>query len=272
MTYAISPASFDPLPTRPFLLGNLLARAVARTLHWTPLLTKNPGFTWPFVLHHNKEYRDWANLWSWVSGVRVPSLTPWVIDRTAGVVPTELLRWPFLSMAAGSDIGSGRCARRVDRMSAAGLQRSGGRGGAGVRLVVLAGGGAGCCGLSAVWKVVTEASAASACLLGGGGVGAGGQGPPGADFADVGGDQQQRGEQGAGGDAADAAAGWLGQGLVGGVFGVAVEAFDGVAQGGVAGVPGGGAVRQVLAVSGAYVGGDGDCGLSAEPGWCGPWR
>ena len=49
---------------------------------------------------------------------------------------------------------------------------------------------------------------------------------------DVGGDQQQRGEQGAGGDAADAAVAGLGEGLVGGVFGVAVEAFDGVAQGG----------------------------------------
>jgi Transposase, Mutator family len=31
-----------PLLTGPFLLGNLLARAVARALYWTPLLTKNP--------------------------------------------------------------------------------------------------------------------------------------------------------------------------------------------------------------------------------------
>ena len=54
---------------------------------------------------------------------------------------------------------------------------------------------------------------------------------------------------------------------MGGVFGVAVEAFDGVAQGGVVLVPGGAAVRQVLAVAGAQVGGDGDRGLAAEPGW-----
>src|SRR5260370_35478489 len=102
MTYAISPASFDPLPTRPFLLGNLLARAVARTLHWTPLLTKKPRFTWPFVLPHHKEYRDWANLCSWLSGLLAPPLTPWVIARIAGVLPPDLLRSPFLSMAAGS--------------------------------------------------------------------------------------------------------------------------------------------------------------------------
>src|SRR6266536_2011239 len=41
--------------------------------------------------------------------------------------------------------------------------------------------------------------------------------------------------------------------LAGGVFGVAVEAFDGVAQGGVAGVPGRAAVGEVLAVAGAGV-------------------
>src|SRR5512142_1922489 len=87
--------------------------------------------------------------------------------------------------------------------------------------------------------------------------------------ADVGGDQQQGGEDRLGGDAADAAAAGGGEGLVGGVFGVAVEAFDGVAQGGVAGVPGGAAVRQVLAVAGADVWGDGDRGLPAEPGGVG---
>ena len=48
------------------------------------------------------------------------------------------------------------------------------------------------------------------------------------------------------------------EGFVGGVFGVAVEAFDGVAQGGVALVPGRAAVGQVLAVTGADVRGDGD--------------
>jgi hypothetical protein len=58
MTYGISPASLDPLLTRPFLLGNLLARAVARALHWTPLLNKKSRFTWPFALHYNKEYRE----------------------------------------------------------------------------------------------------------------------------------------------------------------------------------------------------------------------
>src|ERR1022692_4530637 len=46
--------------------------------------------------------------------------------------------------------------------------------------------------------------------------------------------------------------------------GVAVEAFDGVAQGCVAGVPGRCAVGQVLAVAGAGVGRDGDRGLLAD--------
>ena len=94
----------------------------------------------------------------------------------------------------------------------------------------------------------------------------GGQRPPGADFADVRGGEQQRGEDGLGGDAADAAPGWLGEGLVGSVFDVAVEAFDGVAQGGIAGVPGGAGVGQVLAVAGTGAGGDGDGGLAADPG------
>jgi hypothetical protein len=52
-----------------------------------------------------------------------------------------------------------------------------------------------------------------------------------------------------------------------GSFGVAVESFDGVAQGGVAGVPGGAGVGQVLAVAGAGVGRDGDRGLPADLGW-----
>ena len=130
--------------------------------------------------------------------------------------------------------------------------------------VVLVSGGGGCCGRSAVWEIVAEAGAASPFPAGGGGRVAAGEGPPGADLADVGGGQQQRGEQGAGGDAADAAAAGLGEGLVGGVFGVAVEAFDGVAQGGVALVPGGAAVGQFLAVAGADVRGDGDRGLAAQ--------
>jgi hypothetical protein len=54
---------------------------------------------------------------------------------------------------------------------------------------------------------------------------------------------------------------------VGLVFHEPVEAFDGVAQGGVLGVPGRAAVGQVLAVAGARVRGDGDRGLAAEPGW-----
>ena len=115
-------------------------------------------------------------------------------------------------------------------------------------------GDGGRCGLSAVWQVVAQAGTAPPRTAGGAGLVAAGEGPPGADLADVGGHEQQRGEQGAGGDAADAAAAGLGQGLVGGVFGVAVEAFDGVAQGGVAGVPGGAAVGQVLAVAGADAG------------------
>src|SRR5580704_516809 len=121
----------------------------------------------------------------------------------------------------------------------------------------------GCCVLSAVWEVVGQAGATAPGPAGGGGA-AGGAGSPGADLADVGGGQEQRGEQGLGGDAADAAAAGLGQGLVGGVFGVAVEAFDGVAKGSVAGLPGGAAVGKVLAVAGAGVWGDGDRGLPAD--------
>jgi len=64
--------------------------------------------------------------------------------------------------------------------------------------------------------------------------------------------------------AGSAGFGWLAEGFAGGVFDVSVEAFDGVAQGGVAGVPGGGAVGQVLPVAGAGVGGDGDRGLPAD--------
>ena len=63
-------------------------------------------------------------------------------------------------------------------------------------------------------------------------------------------------KDGLGGDAADAASGGLGNGFVRGVFDQAVEAFDGVAQGGVHLVPGRAAVGQVLAVAGAGVGGD----------------
>jgi len=53
--------------------------------------------------------------------------------------------------------------------------------------------------------------------------------------------------------------------------GVAVEAFDGVAQGGVGLVPGWAGVGQVLAVAGADVRGDGDRCLAADPGWFGWW-
>jgi Cobalamin synthesis protein cobW C-terminal domain len=139
------------------------------------------------------------------------------------------LRW-FLIVPAVSDIGSGcragsfsGCKRAVCSVLA--VLGAAGAGGGGD-------GGGGCCGLSAVWEVVAQAGAASPCPAGGAGLVAGGQGPPGADLADVGGHQQQRGEDGLGGDAADPAPAWLGEGLVGGVFGVAVEAFDGVARSG----------------------------------------
>ena len=105
--------------------------------------------------------------------------------------------------------------------------------------VLVVGGGGVCLPVLAVGEVVGEAGPAAACPAGDGGSVVGGLCSPGADFADVGGDEQQCGEQGAGGDAADAAAAWLGECLVCGVFEVAVEAFDGVAQGGVAGLPGG---------------------------------
>src|SRR5271165_6845299 len=174
-------------------------------------------------------------------------------------------------MPVGSDIGSGRRAGAVTGFWQPDCGFPAASGVAAAGLVVLVGGGGGCCGLSAVWEVVAQAGAASACPAGDAGLVAGGEGPPGADLADVGGDQQQRGEQGAGGDAADAAAGGLGEGLVGGVFGVAVEALDGVAQGGVAPVPGRAGVGQVLPVACAHVGGDGDRGLPAELRWFLGW-
>src|SRR5205823_992109 len=165
-------------------------------------------------------------------------------------------------MPAGSDMGSGCRAALVYRTSAAGCAIL-----AGFRAWLLPG-----WRWWSMWRwvlravsrlgVVAEAGAASAGPLGGGLTG-GGEGSPGADLADVGGHQQQGGEDGLGGDAADAAAAGLGERLVGGVFGVAVEAFDGVPQGGVAGVPGEAAVGQVLAVAGAHVGRDGDRGLAA---------
>ena len=58
---------------------------------------------------------------------------------------------------------------------------------------------------------------------------------------------------------------------MGGVFDEPVEAFDGVAQGGVGLVPGGAAVGQVLAVTGADVRGDGDRGLGADLRRFGRW-
>ena len=130
---------------------------------------------------------------------------------------------------------------------------------------------AGCLCLSAVGEVVAQACTAPPGALGDAGFAAGGEGPPGADLADVGGYQQQRGEDGLGGDAADAAPGGLGEGFVSGVFNQAVEAFDGVAQGGVGPMPGRAAVRQVLAVTGTGVRGDGDRCLSADPRRFGWW-
>ena len=140
-------------------------------------------------------------------------------------------------MAPGSDIGLAavRGLPRVRRRLRRCWRAWGVAGPAGLKVIEVA---EGCLCLSAVGEVVAQAGPAPSCPLGDAGLAAGGEGPPGADLADVGGYQQQGGEDRLGGDAADAAAGGLGEGLVGGVFGVAVEAFDGVAQGGVAGVPG----------------------------------
>src|SRR5712691_7873470 len=125
--------------------------------------------------------------------------------------------------------------------------------------------------VSAVWQVIAEAGPAALRTLDDGGLVAGGEGPPGADLADVGGHEQQRGEDRLGGDAADAAPGGLGEGFVSRVFDEPVEAFDGVAQGGVGPVPGRAAVGQVLAVAGTGVRGDGDRRLGADPRRFGRW-
>ena len=142
------------------------------------------------------------------------------------------LRW-FLIVPAGSDIGSGRraglVAGRGSRVAAFWRVCSVAAPG----WVVLVSGGGGCCGLSAVGEVVAQAGAAPSCPVGDAGLAGGGECPPGADLADVGGHQQQRGEDGLGGDAADAAACGLGEGFVSRVFDEPVEAFDGVPQGGV---------------------------------------
>ena len=127
------------------------------------------------------------------------------------------------------------------------------------------GGALGALCLSAVWQVVAEAGPAPARPVGDvAGRGLGGERLPGADFADVGCHEQQRGEDRLCSDAADAASGGLGEGFVSGVFDETVEAFDGVPQGGVGLVPGGAAVGQVLTVAGAGAGGDGDGGLLAD--------
>ena len=60
--------------------------------------------------------------------VRFPSPPLRVTDRTAGVVPTELVRWPFLSMPAGSDIWLWRPGGPVTGRRWAGLQRFPGSG------------------------------------------------------------------------------------------------------------------------------------------------
>src|SRR5208282_2711370 len=173
-------------------------------------------------------------------------------------------------MVPGSDVGAGCCVTWPG--ASAGLLWA--AGGSGARLTCRAEGdqgGESCLCLSAVGGVVAQAGPPSACPAGDAGLVAGGEGAPGADLADVGGHEQQRGEDGLGGDAADAASGGLGEGFVGGVFDEAIEAFDGVAQGGVGLVPGRGGVGQVLAVAGAGVGRDGDRGLPAGPRRFGRW-
>ena len=183
-------------------------------------------------------------------------------DRTASVAVSEY--------AAGSDTGSDRCAGTVygRRLAGCGGVAGLGRGGWPGEMIsggcwgwaLASGRGGSRGGLSGVgvpggrWCLSSGVSARQArCIL-----------------LDVRGGQQQRGEDRLGGDAADTAPGWLGEGLVGGVFEVAVEAFDGVAQGGVAGVPGRAGAGQVLAVAGTGVRGDGDRGLGGDPrrfGW-----
>jgi hypothetical protein len=131
----------------------------------------------------------------------------------------------------------------------------------------MAGGvGAGGTGCLTVWLVVAEAGPAAPCALCGGCSLLGGKGPPCADLVQVGGHEEQCGEQCAGGDAADAPAGGLGEGFVGWVFHEPVEAFDGVAEGGVTLCPGFRPEGEFLAVAGADVWGDGDGALAAEPG------
>src|ERR1035441_4320772 len=122
-----------------------------------------------------------------------------------------------LSMVPGSDTGAGgvlagswwgdwRCCAVVSLLGHAwaGRLAGGDRGGvAGGRVL-------------AVGTVAGQAGPAAPCPAGDGGLVAGGQCPPGADLADAGGGEQQCGEQGLGGDAADAAAAGLGDGRGGG--------------------------------------------------------
>jgi hypothetical protein len=69
----------------------------------------------------------------------------------------------------------------------------------------------------------------------------------GGDLPDVGSHGEKADEQALGGDAADAPAGRRLQGLVGGVLHKAVQAFDGVAVGGIGPCPFLGAEGEVLA-------------------------
>ena len=136
-----------------------------------------------------------------------------VTDRTVGVVPTELWRWPDFSMAPGSDTGAGRRVARFKALAAWLAALMAGLGRACLAGVGLVGGALWAMRLLPVWVVIAQAGPAPPCPAGGAGLVAGGEGPPGADLADVRGCQEQRGEDRLGGDAAHPAAG-LGEGLV----------------------------------------------------------
>ncbi len=96
----------------------------------------------------------------------------------------------------------------------------------------------------------------------------GDKGTVGCDLPDVGCHGEEADEQALGGDAAHPAPGGALQGLVGGVLHEAVQAFNGVAVGGISPRPLVRAEGEILAKARPDVGGDGDRTLAAELRWC----
>src|SRR5216683_6231692 len=74
MTYDVSPTSLTIAEA--FLVRNLASQTSRQGSPLNFTTHQEPWLTWPFERKYNKTYRGSANLWSWMSRVRIPSLTP----------------------------------------------------------------------------------------------------------------------------------------------------------------------------------------------------